>query len=103
MLRRPPRSTLTDTLCPYTTLFRSPLPQNCQNEVDISIRDTPYGYSDWQQRMLARHEELKRLRPNTMAYPIWAGTVLRIFDETPATNLAYQWLDRKSTRLNSSH
>src|SRR3546814_11256352 len=24
MLRRPPRSTLTDTLCPYTTLFRSP-------------------------------------------------------------------------------
>src|SRR3546814_15616904 len=24
MLRRPPRSTLTDTLLPYTTLFRSP-------------------------------------------------------------------------------
>src|SRR3546814_17103415 len=24
MLRRPPRSTRTDTLCPYTTLFRSP-------------------------------------------------------------------------------
>src|SRR3546814_7759795 len=23
MLRRPPRSTRTDTLCPYTTLFRS--------------------------------------------------------------------------------
>src|SRR3546814_12133141 len=25
MIRRPPRSTRTDTLCPYTTLFRSPL------------------------------------------------------------------------------
>src|SRR3546814_11422435 len=25
MLRRPPRSTLTDTLFPYTTLFRSPV------------------------------------------------------------------------------
>src|SRR3546814_2965294 len=25
MLRRPPRSTRTDTLCPYTTLFRSAL------------------------------------------------------------------------------
>src|SRR3546814_19603609 len=25
MLRRPPRSTRTDTLCPYTTLFRSVL------------------------------------------------------------------------------
>src|SRR3546814_1243865 len=26
MIRRPPRSTLTDTLFPYATLFRSPLP-----------------------------------------------------------------------------
>src|SRR3546814_18602819 len=25
MIRRPPRSTLTDTLLPYTTLFRSPI------------------------------------------------------------------------------
>src|SRR3546814_9302114 len=35
MIRRPPRSTRTDTLFPYTTLFRSPLPQsaspNCNN------------------------------------------------------------------------
>src|SRR3546814_12200710 len=28
MLRRPPRSTRTDTLCPYTTLFRSKSRQN---------------------------------------------------------------------------
>src|SRR3546814_6539825 len=28
MIRRPPRSTLTDTLFPYTTLFRSPRPSN---------------------------------------------------------------------------
>src|SRR3546814_1724806 len=27
MIRRPPRSTRTDTRCPYTTLFRSPRPQ----------------------------------------------------------------------------
>src|SRR3546814_13360649 len=27
MIRRPPRSTRTDTLCPYTTLFRSPQPR----------------------------------------------------------------------------
>src|SRR3546814_19692083 len=27
MIRRPPRSTRTDTLFPYTTLFRSPRPQ----------------------------------------------------------------------------
>src|SRR3546814_3255637 len=28
MLRRPPTSTRTDTLFPYTTLFRSPAPRN---------------------------------------------------------------------------
>src|SRR3546814_2172432 len=27
MIRRPPRYTRTDTLCPYTTLFRSPAPR----------------------------------------------------------------------------
>src|SRR3546814_2884335 len=29
MIRRPPRSTRTDTLFPYTTLFRSPLVDDC--------------------------------------------------------------------------
>src|SRR3546814_3684063 len=29
MIRRPPRSTRTDTLFPYTTLFRSPGPASC--------------------------------------------------------------------------
>src|SRR3546814_1288225 len=28
MIRRPPRSTRTDTLFPYTTLFRSPAPES---------------------------------------------------------------------------
>src|SRR3546814_8441087 len=31
MIRRPPRSTRTDTLCPYTTLFRSQLACGCQD------------------------------------------------------------------------
>src|SRR3546814_13654878 len=31
MIRRPPRSTRTDTLFPYTTLFRSFLPLDSQN------------------------------------------------------------------------
>src|SRR3546814_19118119 len=32
MIRRPPRSTRTDTLCPYTTLFRAPLRPHAQEE-----------------------------------------------------------------------
>src|SRR3546814_11074002 len=31
MIRRPPRSTRTDTLFPYTTLFRSPFPYRCSS------------------------------------------------------------------------
>src|SRR3546814_3282175 len=33
MIRRPPRSTRTDTLCPYTTRFRSPLPHESPGRV----------------------------------------------------------------------
>src|SRR3546814_9113765 len=35
MMRRPPRSTRTDTLCPYTTLCRS---------IDIVVTDTEAGH-----------------------------------------------------------
>src|SRR3546814_11084031 len=33
MGRRPPRSTRTDTLFPYTTLFRSPLERHCGRSI----------------------------------------------------------------------
>src|SRR3546814_11219998 len=44
MIRRPPRSTRTDTLFPYTTLFRSvarfdlPIPQNWTEKADAWLR-----------------------------------------------------------------
>src|SRR3546814_17961084 len=39
MIRRPPRSTLTDTLFPYTTLFRSrPMPLE-DRVVELDLRD----------------------------------------------------------------
>src|SRR3546814_8363475 len=41
MIRRPPRSTRTDTLFPYTTLFRSPL-QDDRRHVSAS-RDRRHG------------------------------------------------------------
>src|SRR3546814_10252414 len=37
MIRRPPRSTRTDTLFPYTTLFRSPAPLNISMKVKSRI------------------------------------------------------------------
>src|SRR3546814_15100781 len=51
MIRRPPRSTRTDTLFPYTTLFRSRrLPRSETLEIDLSIiafllRRTPWSKS----------------------------------------------------------
>src|SRR3546814_5406734 len=39
MIRRPPRSTRTDTLLPYTTLFRSPDPGDAGKHVDRSAQD----------------------------------------------------------------
>src|SRR3546814_7174490 len=35
MIRRPPRSTRTDTLFPYTTLFRSGAVQNAVDDADL--------------------------------------------------------------------
>src|SRR3546814_19481318 len=42
MIRRPPRSTRTDTLFPYTTLFRS-------------------GDSTWEERVLLAHHRMNRV------------------------------------------
>src|SRR3546814_8297764 len=36
MIRRPPRSTRTDTLVPYTTLFRSGLPEPADPEGELN-------------------------------------------------------------------
>src|SRR3546814_15012847 len=45
MIRRPPRSTRTDTLFPYTTLFRSPDPVQAPGQqlcdLRLRIRDGP--------------------------------------------------------------
>src|SRR3546814_1342653 len=47
MIRRPPRSTRTDTLVPYTTLFRSKVSlhnlRNYAKGPHKQVDDTPYG------------------------------------------------------------
>src|SRR3546814_16662718 len=41
MIRRPPRSTRTDTLFPYTTLFRSGIERSSNNMIAARARLTP--------------------------------------------------------------
>src|SRR3546814_3943183 len=42
MIRRPPRSTRTDTLCPYTTLFRSVLEGIARAKQDVLDRGAEF-------------------------------------------------------------
>src|SRR3546814_15398811 len=78
MIRRPPRSTRTDTLFPYTTLFRSHL--HAENGANAATRHKLL-------MMLDEFPALGRLD----------------FFETSLAFLAGNSSDRKSTRLNSSH
>src|SRR3546814_16435220 len=85
MLRRPPRSTRTDTLFPYTTLFRSVSEDGrgctCTPEVTVQPLHADVFIE------VGMHGELV-----TMSRRSWRWQSM----QTPTS-------DRKSTRLNSSH
>src|SRR3546814_18095287 len=89
MIRRPPRSTRTDTLFPYTTLVRS-----CTGAWIETKSRTGGGYVDqWSHPVRVRG--LKRV-PVPRA---WRNSCV-----APCTGAWIEThLDRKSTRLNSSH
>src|SRR3546814_17548408 len=87
IIRRPPRSTRTDTLFPYTTLFRS--------SSILRLRPSPSAYP------------IKRAEPQTKSSntaatttkdPAQTGDAAR-----PHRDHIGRGPDRKSTRLNSSH
>src|SRR2546430_11507555 len=79
MIRRPPRS----TLFPYTTLFRSGFP-----EPDVSVH--------------RRERELPSSAPDRARHPPRAQPAGH-HEREVREDLAVHRLDRKSTRLNSSH
>src|SRR3546814_12453417 len=101
MIRRPPRSTRTDTLCPYTTLFRSK--QDHKGGNMVLPEDTPELrklYSDFEAAYImplwTQIENLMPMEPSSKALP----HLRKWSDLLP---LAQRSGDRKSTRLNSSH
>src|SRR3546814_8426257 len=93
MIRRPPRSTRTDTLFPYTTLFRSKL------DVDGVLRGrlttSSYGYAAWRKRKeLANYntseEYIEQLDERFTGFQIVAGEILG------ATDLDQPFVERRS-------
>src|SRR3546814_13121493 len=97
MLRRPPRSTRTDTLFPYTTLFRS-----------LTLRNGPFERAVFQRVVLDADGEA--LLAGHQARPLGDRPALQhavhlqaqVVVQPPRRMLLDQ-VDRKSTRLNSSH
>src|SRR3546814_13429525 len=83
MIRRPPRSTRTDTLFPYTTLFRSGFDHICTRMGHLGL-DRDGCYAEF---FIQRADRVSVL-PENMSFPLGA---------------LMEPVDRKSTRLNSSH
>src|SRR2546422_2385083 len=83
MIRRPPRS----TLFPYTTLFRS-------NVHTGKCRNTLRGHTNW----------VRTVAFSPDGHTLATGSddqTIRLWE--PDTGYCIRMLDRKSTRLNSSH
>src|SRR3546814_19686734 len=88
MIRRPPRSTRTDTLFPYTTLFRS------------HLRVGTYGGLD---RTMERNAVGSRLQDRPSSPVVHGFANPRRAGQALIHGLLVENGDRKSTRLNSSH
>src|SRR3546814_12040270 len=111
MHRRPPRSTRTDTLFPYTTLVRSD-----ENEEERRLRLAACHLADLTWREHPDFRAIQALR-RILHYPLVgidhpgrafiAYTVFLRYGAPPSAREAKEAAallrDRKSTRLNSSH
>src|SRR3546814_6678253 len=103
MIRRPPRSTRTDTLFPYTTLFRSSAdivsdsPDDQRLVVDYRVHYARAGG-----KTAAKVFKLKSFELAAGATaPIGISQIIRDF--SPRRHHSGRHEDRKSTRLHSSH
>src|SRR3546814_11405671 len=106
MLRRPPRSTLTDPLFPNTTLFRSGESKSCFRDEDVAgCRDEWKAGRIGPALVVARDDHpfafiFEQYLRRTQYVTGWQ--IGRIHSARQPKRLAIGE-DRKSTRLNSSH
>src|SRR3546814_15539768 len=104
MIRRPPRSTRTDTLFPYTTLFRSDPPARTRNRVArrAAFKAFEPAGVGLPYRSCGSHVGRKSQEHEGGRSPVRPMKLLACGpDEAPQP--AHRLQDRKSTRLNSSH
>src|SRR3546814_18265544 len=101
MIRRPPRSTRTDTLFPYTPRFRS-LFLSAPLTVP-AVADEDDNWSITASRMEASRMEAQRKVQREMQEGQQGGYAPLHAASAPTSTLTPASADRKSTRLNSSH
>src|SRR3546814_12652652 len=98
MVRRPPRSTRTDTLFPYTTLCRS---ASAGSDAEVGEQATDDG-DDTQQQEGGEETDAER-DGGLDAHRAGAVLDLGAGASGQVVGKALDRRDRKSTRLNSSH
>src|SRR3546814_20210292 len=98
MIRRPPRSTRTDTLFPYTTLFRSGRKVEIINWVSVSWGVVSLAETEPREHARADGRRAAYLRMQERIRDVVAD-----FAASAKVDFSGGQLDRKSTRLNSSH
>src|SRR3546814_13312009 len=124
MIARPPRSTPTDTLLPYTTLFRSQdkrtnLPLSTKTRTASTGGSAPashrpaFAAKASSMNVTNRKDALRDQRAKMLAAaPDWRASDARVNPRVAIGSIIAMWLiyflittglDRKSTRLNSSH
>src|SRR3546814_14747484 len=97
MIRRPPRSTRTDPLFPYTTLFRSD-----GAAAQAGLGKIAAARGDWAGAVHA-YERAVAAAPLHFAYRNDLGYALLQTGAVDRAAFVLRQADRKSTRLNSSH
>src|SRR3546814_2393157 len=85
MIRRPPRSTRTDTLFPYTTLFRSPWPHSSPNSSPSPRPTHPRPRTPRAKPKPPRHKPFSRLREKVPEGRMRAPLILNFTLLSPQT------------------
>src|SRR3546814_6364678 len=115
-IRLPPRSTRTDTLCPYTTLFRSRpsrpqpqsatrLPSSCEMRTQLLPERRRNAVNSTLAELIARLDVVDHQQRSDVGFPrvqLRQDLARKTFDDRVLLPLRAP-RDRKSTRLNSSH
>src|SRR3546814_4738827 len=101
MSRRPPRSTRTDTLCPYTTLVRSVDHAGWIIMALIAVGGIA-AYIGLRSPLMIRALEVAIDTPSQGSSALWLTVKNRSRTKIEGVQ-THLTRDRKSTRLNSSH